>query len=52
MKRTGGVLVLLVLASFALPMLINAIEALIPALIAGAVLVGVGALLFQRRRRW
>lgn len=52
MKRVWGVLVLLIVAAFALPVMIHAIEALIPALIAGAVLVGVGALLFRRRRYW
>lgn len=52
MKRVWGVLVLLIMAAFALPVMIHAIEALIPALIVGAVLVGVGALLFRRRRYW
>lgn len=52
MKRVWGVLVLLIMAAFTLPTMIHAIEALIPALIAAVVLVGVGALLFRRRRYW
>jgi hypothetical protein len=52
MRRVWGVLIMLIVAAFALPAMINAIEALIPALIAAAALVGVGALLFRRRRYW
>lgn len=52
MKRVWGVLLLLIIAAFALPVMIHAIEALIPALLVGALLVGVGTLLFRRRRYW
>jgi LPXTG-motif cell wall-anchored protein len=52
MNRLIALLVLLIVAAFALPSMIAAFDAVIPALIGLVVLIGVGALLFQRRRRW
>jgi uncharacterized membrane protein YccC len=51
-KRLIGILVLLIVAAFALPVMIKAIESLIPALMAAAVLLGVGTMIYQRHRRW
>jgi xanthine/uracil/vitamin C permease (AzgA family) len=44
--------IFVIAAAFALPALISALTAIIPAVIAGAVLVGVGTMLFRRRRHW
>lgn len=52
MKRVWGILIMLIVAAFALPVMIHAIEALIPALLATVALAAVGTILFQRRRRW
>lgn len=51
-RKLVGLLILLLLVSLALPTLLNAIQALIPALFISTVFVGIGILLFQRRRRW
>ena len=52
MSRFWLILIGIIAAALVLPALVSAIEGLVPALLAGAVLVGIGTLLFQRRRRW
>jgi hypothetical protein len=52
LSRIWLILIGIIVAAFALSALASAIEGLIPALLAGVVLVGIGMLLFQRCRRW
>jgi len=52
MRRIWAMLIFVIALAFALPALVNAFMAIIPAVIAGVFLVGIGTLLFQRRRRW
>lgn len=52
MRRVVGVLLLLVLLAFALPALFNAIESVIIPGIFTVFVIGLGVLMFQRRRRW
>ncbi len=47
-----GVVVLLLLLAFALPALVSAVDSLIVPLIVITFIVGVGGLLFRRRRHW
>ncbi len=52
MSRVWLILIGVIVAAFALPALVTVIEGLIPALVAGVVLFGVGMLIFRRARRW
>lgn len=52
MKRIVGVLFMLLLLSFALPALLHSVMALIFPLILIVIFVGIGALMFGRRRYW
>jgi hypothetical protein len=51
-SRFWLILIGIVVAAFALPALVSTVEGLIPALLAGTVLIGVGMLLYRRGRRW
>jgi hypothetical protein len=52
LSRFWLILIGIIVAVFALPALVSAIEGLIPALLAGVVLIGIGMLLYRRARRW
>jgi len=52
MSRTWLTLIFVIAVVFALPALLNALTGIIPAVLAGVVLVGIGTLLFRRRRYW
>jgi hypothetical protein len=51
-SKVIGVLVLLLLLAFALPAVVAAIQSLIAPLIFITFIVGIGALMFHRRRHW
>lgn len=52
MRRIFGIPIILMLLLFALPPFVHALESiLIPAIIV-TLLISIGMLLFQRRRRW
>lgn len=50
--RVWFILIFMLALAIALPVLIHAVEAIIPAVILFCVLLGIGSLLYQRRRRW
>jgi hypothetical protein len=52
LRRFGLILIGIIVAAFVLPGLVSTIEGLIPALLAGTVLVGIGMLLYRRAKRW
>lgn len=52
MPRLWLTLILVILAAFAIPALLGAIESILPFVIIFVVLMAAGSLLYQRRRRW
>lgn len=52
MKKVTGILVLLILLAFGLPALFQAIETVIIPMIIVVFILGLGVLIFQRRRSW
>jgi hypothetical protein len=52
MNRVMGILIVLLLLAFALPSLLHIVMALIIPMIVIVFILGLGVLLFQRRRLW
>ena len=50
--RLWGIVILLLVGSIAIPTILHAVSAALPAIIAVFVLIAVGIVLFERTRRW